>query len=80
MNGLECCKEIRNLIEGNFVYHSKIIALSSIGSDHEKEKCLAIGMDDYILRPVLKSNILDTLFKHLYKSEKYSNNNNNNGD
>ena len=69
MNGIECCKEILKMMENQEIEKGKIVGLSAVGSDHEKERCLAVGMDDYLLRPILRSNILDILSKLLIGSK-----------
>ena len=32
---------------------------------NEREKCLAIGMDDYLTKPIVLEDLRSVLFKHL---------------
>ena len=48
---------------GNF--QVPIIALTADATMSSRERCLSIGMNDYVLKPYTKSRILDTLIKWL---------------
>lgn len=56
MNGYEATEAIRNKTKGQFV---PIIALTAGTIVGEKEKCLEVGMNDYLSKPIIKE-ILQT--------------------
>lgn len=58
MNGYEATKEIRKINP-----KSVIIALTAGAITGEKEKCMDIGMNDFILKPIDKTLFDDTLNK-----------------
>lgn len=61
MNGYEATEKIRELENGSG--HVPIIALTAGNVKGEKEKCLAIGMDDFMVKPFVESSIRDLLKK-----------------
>lgn len=50
MDGLEATQEIR-LFEESSNYHTPIIGLTANTFDADREKCLAIGMDEFMSKP-----------------------------
>jgi PAS domain S-box-containing protein len=62
MGGYEATKEIRNLSLGKNV---PIIAVTAGAEKDEKEKCIKIGMNDYISKPIARGIIEETLVKWL---------------
>ncbi|WPR70561.1 PAS domain S-box protein [Flavobacterium sp. NG2] len=62
MNGYEATKAIRNLISGE---KTPIIAITAGAEKEEKDKCIALGMNDYISKPIVKGIIEETLIKWL---------------
>ncbi|TGL90737.1 PAS domain S-box protein [Leptospira congkakensis] len=62
MNGYDATKEIRKLKIGKEL---PIIAVTAGIIAGEKEKCLSIGMNDYISKPVQKENLKQILLKWL---------------
>ncbi|RKS13865.1 PAS domain-containing hybrid sensor histidine kinase/response regulator [Flavobacterium sp. 120] len=61
-NGYETTAEIKQLKKYNNI---PIIALTAGIMLGEKEKCLESGMDDYISKPIIRSNLEKVLFKWL---------------
>lgn len=58
MNGYEATKAIRNLKSGKNI---PIIAVTAGTEKEEKEKCIKIGMNDYISKPIVKGLIEKTI-------------------
>ncbi len=56
MNGYEATIKIRELENGK---HTPIVALTAGSVKGEKEKCLSIGMDDFITKPFVEAAIVD---------------------
>jgi len=55
MDGLEVCRLIRKKDVGHYVY---IIFLSAIEDKKEIAKCLEVGADDYIMKPIHQKEFL----------------------
>jgi len=64
LDGYKTTERIRELEMGTG-FHIPIIALTAHVLHNDKEKCLAIGMDDYISKPVEKKNIIEKINKYL---------------
>ncbi|RAR49040.1 PAS domain S-box protein [Flavobacterium lacus] len=64
MNGYEATAEIRKLENGKKM---PIIALTAGTVIGEKEKCLEIGMNDYISKPIIKGSLEEIVSKWLKK-------------
>ena len=64
MNGYEATTEIRKLENGKKM---PIIALTAGTVVGEKEKCLEIGMNDYISKPIIKGSLEEIVSKWLKK-------------
>lgn len=62
MNGFETTQKIREMEQDT---HVPIIALTAANVKGEKEKCLAAGMDDFIIKPVVEETIAQVLHKWL---------------
>jgi PAS domain S-box-containing protein len=65
MNGLEATIKIRKLQEGSSI---PIIAVTAGVSEGEKEKCLEVGMDDYVTKPILKNTLEIAIVKCIKKT------------
>jgi signal transduction histidine kinase/CHASE2 domain-containing sensor protein/DNA-binding response OmpR family regulator len=59
VDGYEATREIRK-IEGNR-YHTVIIALTASAMKEDLDKCLAVGMDDCLSKPVRKQDLANKL-------------------
>ncbi len=66
MNGYEATEKIRAL-EGD--KRTPIIAITAGNVKGEKEKCLEIGMDDFVVKPISQHSIYETLKKWLLKDD-----------
>lgn len=60
MNGYESTEKIRGLANGKTV---PIIALTAGNVKGEKEKCLAVGMNDFVVKPIVEDMLKDVLEK-----------------
>ncbi|TGM81756.1 PAS domain S-box protein [Leptospira mtsangambouensis] len=64
MNGYDATKEIRKLPKGKTL---PIIAVTAGIIAGEKDKCLEVGMNDYISKPVQKENLKRIVMKWLHR-------------
>ena len=62
MNGFDATKAIRKDEKGTMV---PIIALTAGNMSGEKEKCLAVGMNDFMVKPLLKDDLFAMFQKWL---------------
>ena len=62
MNGYEATKAIRKLDSGKNI---PIIAITAGTEKEEKNKCIEVGMNDYISKPIVKGIIEKTIIKWL---------------
>ncbi|MCM4171062.1 hypothetical protein DHD32_06200 [Arenibacter sp. TNZ] len=68
MNGLQVAQRIRESLNINF-NNVPIIMLSNAVTINEKNKCKALGVDDFILRPYSPDELLTILYKYKKKTE-----------
>ncbi len=66
MDGYEAAKYIRN----NLKLNTPIIALTAAAIKNEKEKCLNIGMNDYISKPFKPDELITKIENAIIKFEK----------
>ncbi len=60
MDGLQATEEIRELeAASGFGEHTPIIALTANALQSHKDKCLAVGMNDFLSKPISKKSLLD---------------------
>jgi CheY-like chemotaxis protein/HPt (histidine-containing phosphotransfer) domain-containing protein len=69
LNGIETTKLIRKIEKKNKLDNVPIIAVTADAMKNTSEKCLRAGMDDYITKPVLKTQLIDKIKKHIKKAE-----------
>ena len=65
MDGYEATKQIREGLAGKDNATITIVAMTANAMEGDKEKCLAVGMDDYISKPVSPSVLHQRLQKYL---------------
>jgi len=66
MDGFDLIKQVRAM-EKNTSKHTPIIAMTASASEKDKEKCLESGADFYITKPIIKSDLYQTLDKMIGK-------------
>jgi len=62
MSGIEATQKIRKLPQGK---HVKIIAITAHAFEEFRENILAVGCDDLIRKPYRKTEIFDSISKHV---------------
>ena len=62
MDGFEATGRIRNAEAGN--KHTKIIAMTANAMEGDREKCLKVGMDEYLSKPI----DFERMFKMIYET------------
>ena len=65
MDGFEATGHIQNMIKTGQIRQVPILALTANAMKGDKEKCLAVGMDDYLSKPVRKKELKECVFKHV---------------
>ena len=69
MDGYDATKAIRKL-EKKSKEHTVIVALTANAMKGDNEKCMKIGMDDYLSKPVRKGDLKNMLCKWLDDNKK----------
>jgi two-component system sensor histidine kinase/response regulator len=69
MDGYQATRLIREGAAGERYKNIPIVAMTANAMLGDKEKCLSAGMDDYLVKPINKSSILDTLRIFLREGE-----------
>jgi polar amino acid transport system substrate-binding protein len=64
MNGFDATTAIRKLEAGTGV-HTPIIAMTANAMQGDKENCLAVGMDDYLSKPISQQQLQEALNRWL---------------
>ena len=65
MGGLEATRAIRGGTATVLDRDVKIVALTANAFSSDREKCLAAGMDDYLAKPIDRSELIAVLERHL---------------
>lgn len=65
MDGFEATMEIRRLEQEKDRPHQIIIAMTANAMADEKDKCIQVGMDDYLAKPVKEEDLSKKLKEHL---------------
>jgi len=65
MDGFEATREIRRRESAGGSGHHIIIAMTANAMSAEKDRCIQIGMDDYLSKPVKQANLRAKLLEYL---------------
>ncbi len=66
LDGFEATRQIRkNEIENKKNQHIPIVALTANAHNKDRERCLAVGMDDYLPKPIVKDDLYNLLAQYL---------------
>lgn len=66
MNGYEVTIEIRKMEKINEIANPvTIIALTANTYENDKEKCLGVGMNDYLSKPFSAEQLINTIKKYM---------------
>ncbi len=65
MDGLEATRRIRDEKHGSKI---PILAMTALAMPGDRDRCLAIGMNDYLPKPVSLKNLLKAITQHLQQS------------
>ncbi len=68
MDGFEATQKIR-FMEMQTGQHTPIVALTADAMQGDKDRCLSVGMDDYINKPVRQARLLEVLNKFAPKKD-----------
>ncbi len=64
MDGFAATMAIREM-ETRTKHHIPIVAMTAYATQHDREKCLAAGMDDYVSKPITRDNLRQILERWL---------------
>lgn len=67
MDGLDATRQIRELERQNGRARTPIIALTANAMSGDRDNCLNAGMDDYLSKPVIKSQLVATMEKWIFE-------------
>lgn len=67
MDGFEATVEIRNLEESVTLAKQTIIAMTANAMAGERDKCLEVGMDDYLSKPVREVDLYNKINEYINK-------------
>ena len=65
MDGYTATRELRLFESRQNLSRQTVIALTANALDGERDKCLAAGMDDYITKPIVTSQLMALLIDKL---------------
>ncbi|MDX1757192.1 MAG: CHASE domain-containing protein [Marinobacter sp.] len=63
MDGLTATRLVREELQ----LHLPVLAMTAGVLESERERCLQAGMDDFIAKPIVQAQMLDTIKRHLTK-------------
>lgn len=65
MNGLEATMRIRDINSGVRDHDIPVVAMTACAMEGDKQRCLDVGMNDYISKPVQPRELMDTILKYI---------------
>jgi len=66
LDGFEATRQIRkNEIKNKANQRIPIVALTANAHNKDRERCLAVGMDDYLPKPIVKDDLYNLLTQYL---------------
>lgn len=65
MDGYVATQVLREYEEENSLPHLPVIAMTANAMEGDKDKCLSVGMDDYVAKPVNQNALKETISKWL---------------
>ncbi len=68
LDGLEATKRIRKRERQHGSGRVRVIALTALAMQGDREKCLQAGMDDYLAKPIDKGSLLEMLTRYLTRT------------
>ena len=69
MDGVEATKKIREIESAGDKKHTRIIALTAYALQGDRDKFLAIGMDEYVPKPIKMDELFYTIEKVMFHSK-----------
>ncbi len=71
LDGFEATRQIRkNELENKANLYTPIVALTANAHNKDRERCLAVGMDDYLPKPIVKDDLYNLLAQYLKQQTK----------
>ena len=64
MDGYETMERLRS---DGYAYNGRIIAVTAHAFDHERDRILSAGADDFIRKPFQRAELLDALLTSILK-------------
>lgn len=61
MNGFEAYEEISRIVAMHKLEKPKVIAMTAYAMEKDRDRCLSLGMDEYISKPFKKEQIVNSL-------------------
>ena len=70
MDGFAATKQIRKIEEEKGLDQTPIIGMTAHALVGDKDKCIEAGMDAYLPKPIVESDLKDAIYKYLEKRKK----------
>jgi type IV pilus assembly protein PilB len=70
MNGYEVCSKLQENKESAYI---PVIFVTALGDDQNKAEAFSVGGVDYLLKPINKKTLLNTVAKHLKTKSRWNN-------
>lgn len=62
MNGYQCTREIRQGKAGDIYISTPILAMTASAMMGDREKCISVGMNDYVTKPIIAEQLQQKVF------------------